>query len=150
VSWLVGQRSHWFGLASAGTLGALVVWWCVLHAYGWHDYGVEVGSAGIDGERVVLSLVRVVAIDGPQGFDVEKGSDTVRVLGPSSGMAVGDELSVGGVWRVEAHAVESAWIEQHTEGRRAKRLLGGLGMLMAMGAWLWVVGGRPGSWRLRG
>lgn len=137
-------------LCVLGLVGCFATW---AH---WHRAGT-VGYAALerfpaehDGEVVAISLARVARIDGPDRFVLEKGTQGFDVHGPSAGLAVGDDVSLGGVFHADGPAIELTWLENRQAGRRAKRWLGGFGLLGAVGLWLGSVRREGWEWRLRG
>jgi len=90
-------------------------------------------DASREGREVVLSLVRVAEIHGPAHYAVEKGALRFEVRGPTAELLVGSEVSIGGVWRGAQGGLEQTWVEDRTDGRRGKRWLGGVGLLLVFG-----------------
>jgi hypothetical protein len=112
--------------ALAGLL-AVMGWWMAATARG------EVGAFAVldapPGTEVVLSLLTVVSVDGPDRYTVGHAALHIPVVGPTTGIAPGREITLGGV--VEAGHVRAAWV-QPAPARRAKKGLGLAGL--ALGA----------------
>ena len=115
-----------------------MAYWC------WIRVNYEVGywlcvedPPAFDGTQVVLSLFRVDRIEGPRHYVAEKGMKYVPVEGDTTGLSVGQDVSVGGAFRSSDQRVVEAWREVH-HLRRHKKVLGvvGLGCLgLALPVW---------------
>jgi hypothetical protein len=107
-------------------IALLLAWWVRATADG------RVGVLRIldepPGSEVVLSLLRVRSIDGPDRYVVGKASTSIPVVGTSAGLRVGEELTVGGV--VGEGFVEERW-RAPAPARPAKKALGVAGLLIA-------------------
>ncbi len=116
---LVGIFAYWSRLASTGQLGA-----------------PGPGDAR-DGEEILLTLVAVDGIDGPDRFVVLQGAERVAVLGASAQVAVGEDVTLAGTWVEADQAIRLDWLE-HAPGRGAKKRLGLVGLaflLVALPLW---------------
>lgn len=134
----------------SGILVGLGTWWTACIQDG------RVGNAGLvmrseahHGEQVVLTLARVVDVQGPDRWRVAEGDLHLDVLGPSLGRREGEELTVIGRWDAQQHAIVAQEVHP-APGRNAKKLLGIAGLVAL--AWMlphWVRPG-PGGLVLRG
>jgi hypothetical protein len=111
-------------LAAPATTG-LLLWWASMVQSG------AVGELSVldraPGEEVVLSLLEVLSIEGPEDYVLGHGALRVPVRGPTEHLRVGTEVTVGGV--VEEGWVRASWVEP-APGRPAKHALGILGLLV--------------------
>ena len=80
------------------------------------------------GTEVVLSLLAVRSIDGPDTCTVGHAALRIPVVVPTDTLAVGSEVTIGGV--VEDGFVRAMWVED-APARPAKRLLGLVGLGVA-------------------
>lgn len=111
------------GLALAAVLG----WWAWLHHADHMGYGSYVNRAeSLEGQEVVLSLVRVAEYVQPDHMRVDKGALRLDVYGDLPDLEVGTEASIG--VRFEDGRMLAQWSEAKS-GRRAKKRLG----LLALG-----------------
>ena len=149
---MTGLSDRWrapVGLMCILGLGALMTYWIWLHQTG--ELGMLTGELDrSEGAPVVLSLVRVQQESLPGRFVVEKGAEPLQVIDRGRRLAVGEEVNLGGTWSVAEDAVEVTWVESAAAGRRAKRMLGVVGLLAGLALWGLAVRGRPGQWVLRG
>lgn len=110
-------RLAYLGVAGAA-MAASMVWW------GWAATTGRTGLVAVlaqpPGTDVVLSLVTVRAIDGPDRYTVGHAALAIPVIGPVDGLTVGEELTVGG--SVGAGAVVASWIAPAPDRTRKKRL----------------------------
>ncbi len=116
---LVGIFAYWSHLASTGQLGA-----------------PGPGDAR-DGDAILLTLVAVDRVDGPDRFVVLQGAERVAVLGASAQVTVGEDVTLAGTWVAADDAIRLDWLE-HAPGRGAKKRLGLVGLvvlLLALPAW---------------
>jgi hypothetical protein len=122
-------------LALPATLG-LLLWWARMVQSG------AVGELSVlerpEGEEVVLSLLEVLSIEGPEDYVLGHGALRVPVRGPTEHLVLGSEVTVGGV--VEGGRVRASWVEP-APGRPAKHMLGIVGLLLGFG--LMAGGVRP-------
>jgi hypothetical protein len=103
---------------------ALMAWWTWASATGLVGYrGVP---AMADGSPVVLSLLRVEAIRGDDRYTVASGGTLIDVNGPTRGLSIGEDVTIGGV--VTDGAVVEQWREPAPD-RGGKRLLGVAGLV---------------------
>ncbi len=132
---LIGDdRRGWVAGICLVALLACGGWWAYLHETGAVGYGSLVDEpASRHGQQVSLSLFRVAAVEGVDRFAVEKGTLRIDVLGDSTDLVLGENLSLGGRWNGTAEVLELAWVERRHAGRRAKRVLGVLGLLLVAG-----------------
>lgn len=112
--------------------------------------GYSVGAPERHGAEVVISLKRVVSIEGPNHFTMDNASLTLSIEGPTDGLLVGEEVSVGGIYDAPSKTIRSQWIEHRAEGRAAKRLLGVAGLFLTGCMVLLTVRRDPDGWVLRG
>lgn len=120
-------------VAVACLLGLLVcfAWWGWLQQTGVIGYAAYTAAPmSRQGQDVALSLVRVAEIESVDRYVVEKGTLRIPVHGPTGDLEVGEDVSVGGIWR--DRALEQRWIEHREAGRRAKRILGLLGLAVVV------------------
>jgi len=129
LAFLTGLGAWWAGLVQDGTIG---------------NAGLILRSEERDGDRVVLSLVRVLEIRGPERWRVAEGDLELDVIGPAAERRAGEELTVVGRWDAERRAVVAAEVHP-APGRRAKKWLGVAG-LVALAALLplWIRPSRGG------
>jgi hypothetical protein len=131
---LLGRRVVFGGSVIA--ILAVMAWWLGATADG------RVGAtATLDepvGTEVVVSLLTVLRIDGPNAYVLGNATLEVPVVGPTAGLSVGEDVTVGGT--VAAGHVRARWLE-HAPDRRAKKRLGVLGLAAAGG--LALAGVRP-------
>lgn len=80
------------------------------------------------GTEVVLSLVAVRTIEGPDTCTVGHAALRIPVVVPTDTLTVGSEVTIGGV--VEDGFVRAQWVED-APARPAKRLLGLVGLGVA-------------------
>lgn len=115
---LVGLGAWWAGLVQDGTIG---------------NAGLVLDPHARDGDRVVLSLVRVLEVQGPERWRVAEGDLHLDVIGASVGRRVGEELTVVGRWDAGRCAVVAEEVHP-APGRRGKKLLGiaGIAALVAL------------------
>lgn len=122
-------------------LAALLVV-CAVVLVGWWIRAIDLGRLGDqrvlaspDGTTVVLSLLRVRSIVGPDRFVVGSATLDVPIEGPTADLVVGQELYIGGT--VVDGRVVQAWREG-APNRPAKWAFGLLGVaaaaLLAVGA----------------
>ena len=118
---------------------------------GWWGMQVSEGTVGdqgvlghAPGETIVLSLLRVISIDGPSSYTVGQGSLVVPIEGPTGRLAVGAEVTIGGV--VQEGSVRASFV-QTAPGRPKKRALGLVGL--ALGGALFAASVRPSAGGLR-
>ena len=131
---LTDRRRPWTAAICVLGLVACFAGWAYLQQSGAMGYGAfEAHPEQFDGKDVSLSLVRVASIGGPQDYSVEKGTLRIQVRGPSAGLQPGEDISVGGVWRASEPFLEQRWIERREAGRRAKRVLGFIGLGTVLG-----------------
>ncbi len=104
--------------------------------------------AACDGDALVLSLFRVDRIDGPERYVVEKGFSYVPIEGPTEGLSVGADISVGGAFRAEDLVVVASWRELHVL-RTRKKVLGLVGLALLGVAAPFLVRRTPTGWVLR-
>lgn len=100
------------------------------------------------GEAVVLSLVTVGALFDDR-YEVEEGTLTLTVLGPTDDLVPGREITVVGTWDAEQDAVVAREVHE-AHGRPAKKRLGLLGLALTgllVPAWFRL---GPDGVRLRG
>ncbi len=113
-------------LAAALLLAADLAWW------GWASDAGRIGHARVlerpEGTEVVLSLLRVMSVEGERRYVVGSATLRVPVEGPTDGLVPGVEVTVGGV--VRGDHVEERWRELAT-GRAAKKALGFAGLGLA-------------------
>jgi hypothetical protein len=140
-----GPLAHALGVAAlAGILA--------LHLAGW---GVAVREGWIGDRRILeqpvgtpamLSLRRVLAIEGPDRYVVGDATLRVPIVGPTAGLVVGKDVTIEGAVG-EGVIVESA--RHAAPARDAKRGLGLVGLALA--ALVWGVGfvPTPAGWRPR-
>lgn len=107
-----------------------------------------VHPASFDGTEVVLSLVtrRGPAVDGR--FSVAKGTDAFTVVGDPL-VDDGEELTILGQYQY-AERVVVAQAQHAAPGRRAKKWLGGLGLLLVGSLMIASVRLHRDGWGLRG
>lgn len=119
-------------LVLLGLLGALLAW----------------GAAGPPraprpDRPAVMSLVTVVAVDGPGRFEVSSGRRSTWVISPADGLAVGDEVTVIGRFGRDAALHASQVVPAHD--RPDKKRLGLVGLLLVgllLPSWFrWSAGG---------
>ena len=110
--------------AAAALLLALMVWWTWASATGLVGYRGVARMA--DGSPVVLSLLRVDSVHGDDRYTVASGGTLIDVAGPTAGLTVGDDVTVGGA--VSGGLVVEQWRER-APARGHKRLLGLAGLL---------------------
>ena len=112
---------------------ALMGWWSWLQHDGQIGFSRMMKRPGsVDGQQVVLSLVEVTAITATDRFEVERGSAHFEVKGPTTGLVVGEEVSVGGVFHANGSQVDQAWLV-HATMRPWKRRLGYAGLVVLAG-----------------
>ncbi|TNE85469.1 MAG: hypothetical protein EP330_25640 [Deltaproteobacteria bacterium] len=127
---------------AAAILGLGLVWWAVEDRVS----APELGSPNLAaGAEVILPIGRVVAVDGELA-QLRKEPEVYTVRGEAA-FAVGEEWTVGGTWTGDS--VELAWAVPHPD-RGGKKWLGGLGLVLVLGALARGVRGRPGRMTLRG
>jgi hypothetical protein len=109
---------------AAALLLGLMAWWTWASATG------LVGYRGVpnmpDGSPVVLSLLRVDVIHGEDRYTVASGGTLIDVRGPTRGLSIGEDVTIGGV--MSEGAVVEQWREPAPD-RRGKRLLGLAGLV---------------------
>jgi hypothetical protein len=112
-------------MSALGAL-ALMMWWGMGTAAG------EIGAVRVldrpPGTSVVLSLLTVLSIDGPDQYVLGHAALRIPVVGPTAERVVGEEITIGGV--VEEGRVRELWAET-APGRPEKRRLGLLGLAAA-------------------
>ena len=108
-------------------------WWS------WLQYDGRIGynrmmkrPASLDGQQVVLSLMKVTAIHGGDRYEVDKGSAHFEIRGPTAGLTLGEEVSIGGVFHAQGLRVDEAW-RTHGTLRPWKRRFGYLGLVVFAG-----------------
>lgn len=132
-------------LALLAALALLCAWWVRATADGRiGNFRVLDEPLGTD---VVLSLQRVLSVDGPDRYVVGNAAVRIPVQGPTAGLVVGEEVTVGGV--VGSGAVVAAWTRE-APARPAKRALGLAGLALGCGVFALGVRGRPGRWWVPG
>lgn len=126
---LTGLGVWWGGLVQDGTIG---------------NAGLVLDPEARDGDRVVLSLVRVLEVGATDRWRVAEGDLHLDVIGASDGRRAGEELTVVGRWDARRRAVVADEVHP-APGRRAKKLLGlaGLGALAILLP-LWIRPTRAG------
>ena len=102
-----------------------------------------------DGRRLRFSLWQVSAIDGPELYTLSKVVRGVRVTGDTSGLHVGDTVSVVGRYRAADQVVVAEITEVHRL-RKWKERLGFLGIFAAIVAAPLGFRPRPGGLSERG
>lgn len=104
-------------------------------------------SEAAEGDALTISLYEIGTVRGPDRYRLRRGSLGIEVMGPTAGLAVGDELTVHGVmhdgvlveqWRAEAPF------------RAAKKGLGIAGLLLAGAVGVAAVRWRRAGLDLRG
>lgn len=127
-SWLSDRARPVVVPVLLGALALLLVWWARATADG------RVGIARVldapAGTAVVLSLLAVRSVDGPDRYVVGRGPLEIPVAGSTVGIVVGEELTVGGIV-ADGHVVER-W-RAPAPARPAKKALGIAGLLLAGG-----------------
>ena len=103
---------------------------------------------GCEGREMTLPLWQVVEIQADR-FVVFSASVPVTVLGDTAGLEVGDRISLSGRFDAAEVAVREERREIH-HLRRAKEILSGIGLLMALAILPWSATWRAGRLRLRG
>lgn len=103
--------------------------------------------AACAGDEAVLPLRRVYAIHGPDAYQVGRPGGRIEVVGPSAGLTVGEEVSVGG--RYTTTGLVASWVERHPY-RPWKRRLGLLGAGLLAGVLLvsFTVRRTDAGWRV--
>lgn len=141
----------WLALLCAAVVLGSMTAWVDAHRSGRIGYGgLLLEPEAWDGRDVALSLVRVSAVDGTDRYRVRKGGTELAVQGPTDGLEVGAELSLGGTWRATGPHLEVAWVEHRGAGRRSKRVLGLVGLVLIAGLAVGSVGIERGGLVLRG
>ncbi len=123
-----GPRARWtLGVFLVVLLGTAAAWtWVRLTTkQGYPAYAED--PVAYDGTFLVLSIFRVDEVFPGDGYVVEKGFLYVPVQGPTDDLAVGQEVSVGGVFRGSDGVVVEDWHEVH-HLRWAKKALGVIGL----------------------
>ena len=129
-------------VAAAAALGALMAWWAWLNAAGGVGFtGLDTDPSAFEGRTVVVTLATVTELR-DDGFRVEKGTVALEVVAPHPEVAVGADVSVGGIFRLDPRRLEAEWVEV-AERRAGKK---GLGLLAL--AFLAVMA--PMSFRVHG
>lgn len=97
-----------------------------------------------DGRDVVMSLFRVHEIVDDTHFVIEHGFREVPVVGESTGLHVGQIVSMGGQFRAEDRVIVETWRAFHTQRSLKVRygMLGTLLLLFLLPVWFTVSGGR--------
>lgn len=93
-----------------------------------------------EGTPLVLSLFRVDRVLGPDEYVAEKGMKYVPVVGDTTGLHAGQDISVGGTFRAADQKLIQEWREVH-HLRWHKKALGivGLGALaLALPLWFGI------------
>jgi len=128
-------------------LAALMGWWSWLQHDGRVGYHrMTKRPLSMDGQQVVLSLVEVIAINGADLYEVEQGSAHFEVRGPTAGLVLGEEVSVGGLFHASGARVDEAW-RTHGTLRPWKRRFGYMGLVVIAG--LIGVSIRREGWELK-
>lgn len=99
------------------------------------------------GTEVVLSLVAVRSIDGPDTATVGHAALQIPIVAPTDTLVVGTEVTIGGV--VEDGFVRARWVED-APARPAKRRLGLVGLAVAGVAFVGSVRWGRGGFAVRG
>jgi hypothetical protein len=135
----------WILLLAAPATLALLLWWARMVAAG--AVGEQAVLERPEGEEVVLSLLEVISIEGPEDYVLGHGALRVPVRGPTEHLVVGSEVTVGGV--VQQGHVRASWVEP-APGRPAKHLLGIVGLVLGLSLMTSVVRASPAGLVLRG
>ena len=114
------------------TIASAMGWWGRESADG--RIGAAAALHAPAGSEVVLSLLTVLSVGPGDRYVVGNATLAISVVGPARGLAVGDEVTVGGVVR-DGGGVAAAWVTP-APGRAAKKRLGlvGLAVAAALGA----------------
>lgn len=112
---LIGIVAYWARLATTGSLGA-----------------PGPGDA-LDGQEILLTLVAVDEVPGPDRFVVLQGAERVAILGASDEVIVGEDVTLAGTWVEAERAIRLDWLE-HAPGRGAKKQLGFVGLAFLVAA----------------
>ncbi|MEQ1508391.1 MAG: hypothetical protein ABMB14_39540 [Myxococcota bacterium] len=137
---------RWTVIAGCGVaILALMGWWIGRTADG--AIGAIQAVDQAPGTPVVLSLLTVIAIDGPEAYTVGHAALRIPVVGPTDALVVGSEVTVGGV--VEPGRIRASWVEP-APSRPAKRRLGLAGLSVAALLAVGAVRIRPGGLAIRG
>jgi hypothetical protein len=99
------------------------------------------------GSDVVLSLVGVRSLDGPDRYTVGHAALQIPVVGPTEGLRAGEDVTIGGV--VDDGFIRARWVE-HAPARPAKRRLGLIGLGVAGVVFLGAVRVGRGGLAVRG
>jgi hypothetical protein len=124
---LLGDRARPFVLLAALAGIGWVMAWCVGATSDGKLGTLTVLDEPI-GTEVVLSLVAVRSIDGPDTCTVGHAALQIPVVVPTDLLRLGTEVTIGGV--VEDWFVRARWVED-APGRPAKRRLGLIGLAVA-------------------
>ncbi len=100
-----------------------------------------------EGDIVTVSLFEVAWIRPPDHYGLRRNGRVLVVEGPTPGLVVGEEITVRGVVS-EGHLVEQ-W-RAVAPRRRAKKWLGGLGLLLTVGVAVATIRVTPRGLALRG
>lgn len=129
---------------SAGVLFAMALAWtltCTWLPLGWA--AALDAPASHDGEAMVLSLFSVERIEGPDRYLLRKASWTVEVVGATSDLHVGEDVSIGGTFHAADRAIVEEW-RVPAPLRDDKRWLGIAAFALTLGllpVWFRVRGG---------
>ncbi len=114
-------------------LALLTSWWSWLQYDGRVGYEVMMKRpASLDGQEVTLSLMEVTAITDANHYDVKKGGVHLEVRGPTAGLVVGEEVSVGGVFHASGRWVDEGW-RADAPLRPWKKRFGYVGLIVIAG-----------------
>jgi hypothetical protein len=123
--WSDSYRPALLAASFAGCLW-LMVWWIRELDSG------EIGAIDVlsepAGSEVVLSLLRVISVEGPERYVVGHAALRIPIAAPSAERVVGEEVTIGGV--VEGDHVRAAWVEPAPD-RPLKYRLGLAGLALA-------------------
>lgn len=137
-----GPGARWTLAAFTALLLATAGAWMFVRITVKQGYPAYVADADQhDGDELVLSIFRVDEVVDGEGYIVEKGFLYVPIRGPTDGLVVGQEISVGGAFQADDLVVVEDWREIH-HWRKAKKALGVAGLAVIGLGW-------PAVFRLR-
>jgi hypothetical protein len=140
---LFGDDRRWLKLglvlAAVGAMGGYYAW-IAMHVVGYREC-VAAGAAR-EGQRLVFPTWDVTGIDAPGRFRISKVIQDVPIRGDTSGMRLGDTISIAGTYDAASREVVETDRERHPL-RRWKERLGVAGFLVAVLA-------APLAFRIRG